>query len=105
MDKLLPSTRTTNLKNIPIKVYLPMSNCVLQTLVPPVISGTENEVQTVGTALQKHMSDLFPSRRTCILARPILHGIAIPMSTPLVDLLYQAMYVDGFLHISIVMMS
>lgn len=92
----------TSLKSVPIKVYLPVSNRVLQAVVPP---STDGQAQTVGTALHTHMPDLFPSRRTCVLARPLLHGVVLPMQAPLAQLLPVAMYLDGFLHITILMMA
>ncbi|KAK7205164.1 autophagy protein Apg5-domain-containing protein [Myxozyma melibiosi] len=100
--KLLPS-ETSSLRHIPIKIYLPSSNKVLQTLVPPHLSP--KEPHTVGTALHKFLPDLFPSRRTCLLARPILHGAFLGMTVPLAELLSECMYTDGYLHICIVMIA
>jgi autophagy-related protein 5 len=71
--------------------------------VPPLAS--DGQLQTVGTALNSRMPDLFPSRRTCVLARPLIHGVVAPMQAPLAHLLNVAMYLDGFLHISILMMA
>ena len=48
---------------------------------------------------------LFQSPRTAIIARPVLHGIVIPMQTPLVELLKDGVYMDGFLHVTVAMMS
>lgn len=62
-------------------------------------------VQTVGSALNFKIPQLFPSKRTCILARPMIHGVEIPLSVPLLELIQEALYPDGFLHVSIVMMS
>lgn len=101
-DRLL-ALSNLNIKYVPIKVYLPMSNRPLQTLVKPTTeSGDPN---TVGGALNEHLPDLFPSKRRNIIARPILHGCVAPMTAPLGELLNEAMYIDGFLHITIVLMS
>ncbi|KAK9477794.1 autophagy protein Apg5-domain-containing protein [Lipomyces japonicus] len=101
--KVLPPDPCSSLRNVPIKIYLPSGNKVLQSLVSPMISS--REPHTVGTALHQHLPHLFPSRRTCLLARPILHGVVVGMTTPLADLLYECMYTDGYLHIAISMIS
>ncbi|KAK9238051.1 autophagy protein Apg5-domain-containing protein [Lipomyces kononenkoae] len=100
--KILPPDPYT-LRHIPIKIYLPSSNKMLQALVPPSISP--RELHTVGTALHAHLPQLFPSRRTCLLARPVLHGVILNMAIPLAELLYECMYTDGYLHICITMIS
>ncbi|CAN6607429.1 autophagy protein 5 [Trichomonascus vanleenenianus] len=101
--RLLPNT-ATNLRYVPVKVYLPVTNKMLQRLIRPTLED-KREPQTVGTALHEHLTELFPSRRTCIRARPLIHGIVIPLQAPLAELLAQCMFVDGFLHVSIVMIS
>lgn len=60
--------------------------------------------QTLGTALNNLLPILFPSRRAYILARPVMHGVVLPMSVPLGDLMREAMYPDGFLHVTLAMM-
>ena len=110
----------SSLKHIPIKLYLQGKTkiTVHQALVSPMINpeaqtrrdkdDTVQEAsipQTIGTALNSHLRGLFPSRRTCVVAKPVLHGRAMKMSDPLVEVFYTSMYPDGFLHISIIMMS
>lgn len=106
MDRIL--CPKPSIRNIPIKVYFPGSNTVHQALVSPVLKGENdkgsNNLATLGSALHAHFGQLFPSKRTCISARPLIHGIAIPLNAPLVDLLYDMMYSDGYLHLAIVMM-
>ena len=62
-------------------------------------------LQTIGTALHDIIPSIFPSRRNPVLARPVLHGAVLPMNAILVDLVKEATYADGFLHVGIVMMS
>lgn len=100
-DRLLPQS-PLKLKYVPLKIYLPMTNRPLQALVSPLKNG---EANTLGSALNEHMPDLFPSKRRNIVARPVLHGAVASMESPLGELLYGAMYLDGFLHITIVLMS
>lgn len=98
--KILPSR--ASLRNVPLRVYLPGSNKTIEAPLPSLKS--DSSPHTLGSALHSYLPEIFPSKRTCILARPVLHGVVVPMAADLVDLLYQAMYTDGFLHVSVVMM-
>lgn len=103
------------LRHIPLKIYLPSSPSassptaaghlrVVQSLVTPALQGTR-EPQTLGSALYSLLPTLFPSRRTPILAKPVLHGAVVPMSAVLEELLRGAAYLDGWLHLGVVMMG
>ncbi len=65
-------------------------------------SGT-GQPQTLGTALHTLLPNLFPSRRTPVLARPVLHGAVVPMGSHLEELVRCAAYADGWLGVVIVM--
>ncbi|MCJ1345487.1 autophagy protein 5 [Peltigera leucophlebia] len=115
------------LRHIPLKIYLPSSSSspaaanegsassptrpvsgghlrVVQSLITPTASGTR-EPQTLGSALHMLLPALFPSRRTPILAKPVLHGCVVPMGAPVEELLRNAAYLDGWLHLGVVMMG
>lgn len=103
------------LRHIPLKVYLPSSPTassptagshlrVVQSLVTPTVSGTR-ELQTLGSALHMLLPALFPSRRTPILAKPVLHGAVVPMGALVEELLRGAAYLDGWLHLGVVMIG
>lgn len=116
----------TPLRHIPLKIYLPSSSSpsvadessssshtrpvsgghlrVVQSLITPTASGTR-EPQTLGSALHMLLPALFPSRRTPILAKPVLHGCVVPMGAPVEELLRHAAYLDGWLHLGVVMMG
>lgn len=118
---LLPS----QFRHIPIRVYLPSAPNedptkaqikVLQSHVPPFITPAslnpaaqrmpvQGQPQTLGTALHTMLPNLFPSRRTPILGRPMLHGAVVPMSANLEELARWACYADGWLGIVVVMNS
>ena len=120
-SSLLPS----QFRNIPMRVYLPSSPDqdpnkaqikVLQSHVPPFIPPVspnpatqrmpaQGQPQTLGTALHTMLPNLFPSRRTPILGRPILHGAAVPMGANLEELARWACYADGWLGVVVVMNS
>ncbi len=63
------------------------------------------EPQTLGTALHALLPTLFPSRRTPILAKAVLHGAAVPMSALVEELMRTAAYLDGWVHLGVVMMG
>ena len=102
------------LRHIPLKIYLPSSPSaseatsghlrVVQSLITPTLAGTR-EPQSLGTALHALLPTLFPSRRTPILAKPVLHGSVVPMRAPVEDLLRTTAYLDGWLHLGVVMLS
>jgi autophagy-related protein 5 len=113
-NSLLPQT----FRNIPIRIYLPSgpngekaSIKVLQAHIPPTISSTSSAArvsmtpQTLGTALRGLIPSLFPSSRTPVLARTVLHGAVVPLGTHLEELARNATYADGWLGIVVVMNS
>jgi autophagy-related protein 5 len=65
----------------------------------------KGEVQTLGSALNQILPSLFPSRRDPILAEPILHGASVPFRAPLEELMREAAYPDGWIHLSIAMLN
>lgn len=116
------------IRHVPIKVYLPTtipsrratpsagtetetsstvqpraSLKVVQTLVPPMTPGKTQ--QTFGTALHSMLPTVFPSRRSYIHAHAVLHGVVVPLTAPVLDLMRAATYADGFLHVAVVMVS
>lgn len=111
---LLPQT----FRNIPIRIYLPSgpdgekaSIKVLQAHIPPTINTTSaagragTAAQTLGTALRGLIPSLFPSSRTPVLARTVLHGAVVPLTSHLEELARNAAYADGWLGIAVVMNS
>jgi autophagy-related protein 5 len=61
--------------------------------------------QTIGTALNQILPSLFPSRRSPLLAQPVLHGAVLPLNAGVEELVRAAAYLDGWLHIAVVMMG
>ncbi|PBP21732.1 ATG5 protein [Diplocarpon rosae] len=103
---------STPLRNIPLRIYIPTSPTsssplasikIVQTLVPP--RNENGEVLTLGSALNAALPSLFPSRRDAIVAEPILHGAAVPFRAPLEDLMREASYADGWVHLSVLMID
>ncbi|KAH0369044.1 autophagy protein 5, partial [Aureobasidium melanogenum] len=110
----------TPLRNIPIKFYLPTapptsssgegseaepaqaSIRTVQGLVAP--SAATRQPNLLGIALNEILPTVFPSRRTSLLAVPVLHGAVVPMNAPVEELMRAAAFTDGFLHIVIAML-
>jgi hypothetical protein len=90
-------------RNIPIRIFLPPPHTPVTPLVAPRLS--EVEEQSVGTALHQVLPALFPSRRTCLFARPVCHGVIVPMTAHLGELSDIFCGGDGWLDIVVVMMS
>ncbi|SMR57348.1 unnamed protein product [Zymoseptoria tritici ST99CH_3D1] len=115
-----------SLRHIPLKLYLPTSSSsllpadpipedpsttpsssahlrVVQSLIPLHIPGTKSP-QTLGTALNKILPTIFPSRRSPIYARVVLHGVALPLGVELQGLMLNGGgFGDGWLHLGVVM--
>jgi autophagy-related protein 5 len=51
------------------------------------------------------LPSLFPSRRSPLLAQAVLHGAVVPLGADVDDLVRTAAYLDGWLHVVIVMMG
>ncbi|KAL1976617.1 hypothetical protein VTN31DRAFT_2899 [Thermomyces dupontii] len=110
-------------RNVPVRVFLPLSPetgklslRVLQSPIPPSISNNQTssrssiasgpqQPQTVGTALHSLLPNLFPSKRTPVLAKPVLHGSVLPMSAPIEEVARCAAYGDGWLSIVVRMVG
>ncbi|GAB1737662.1 hypothetical protein NU219Hw_g2076t1 [Hortaea werneckii] len=111
------------LRHVPVKFYLPTSSAtdpagadtipeetkaaghvrVVQSLIP--LQLPSKQPQTLGTALNSVLPSIFPSRRNPLLAQPVLHGAAVPMGANLAELGRAAGYLDGFLHVVVVMLA
>ena len=102
------------IRHIPFKIYLPSSPTlaeptsghlrVVQSLVAPYVPGSR-ETQTLGTVLHSLLPALFPSRRTGVLAKAILHGAVVPLSAPIEELMRSASYLDGWIHVGVFMLG
>lgn len=113
-------------RNVPIRIFLPLppdaespSLKVFQSPLPPSIPtssvsasqilparGSPNtQPQTVGMALHSLLPNLFPSRRTPVLAKPVLHGAVLPMSAPIEEVVRSSAYGDGWAYIVVRMVG
>lgn len=113
-------------RNVPFRFFLPLppdsgapSLKVVQSPLPPILppssmaasqatlprTSPTSQPQTLGTALHSLLPHLFPSRRTPVLAKPVLHGAAVPMSAPVEEVVRSSAYGDGWVYIVIRMMG
>lgn len=81
-----------------ISPLIPISTATTagQMRIPTSSQGTP---QTIGTALHSLLPSLFPSRRSPILAKPLLHGAVVPMNAVLEEVASKACYADGWVNI------
>ncbi|SZF04717.1 unnamed protein product [Blumeria hordei] len=95
----------SRLKHIPIRLYLPpppLAAVAYQAVQQPITPETSpGEVQTLGSALALMLPSLFQGSIESAQAEPILHGAPVPLYAPLEELMREAAYADGWLHICI----
>ncbi|KAF1998050.1 autophagy protein 5 [Amniculicola lignicola CBS 123094] len=119
-QKLLNPSGVT-LRHLPVKLYLPHASStsssaiqedneaapgslrVVQALITP--SASNRQPQTIGTALNQILPELFPSRRQPLLAQAVLHGSTLPLTVSVEELVRAVAYLDGWLHVAVVMMA
>ena len=65
----------------------------------------KGQPHTIGTALNQILPTLFPSRRSPLLAQAVLHGAVLPLGANVEELIRATAYLDGWLHIAVVMMG
>lgn len=113
-------------RNVPIRIFLPLppdeqssSLKVVQSPLPPSIpisnvhssqsissrSSPGMQLQTIGGVLHTLLPNLFPSRRTPVLAKPVLHGAVLPMSAPIEEVVRSSAYGDGWAYVVVRMMG
>ncbi|KAJ5222296.1 uncharacterized protein N7469_008536 [Penicillium citrinum] len=113
-------------RNVPIRIFLPLppdeespSLKVVQSPLPPSVpsssiqssqfvssrSSPSMQPQTIGGVLHTLLPNLFPSRRTPVLAKPVLHGAVLPMSAPIEEVVRSAAYGDGWAYVVVRMMG
>ncbi|CAO2648957.1 Nn.00g099060.m01.CDS01 [Neocucurbitaria sp. VM-36] len=116
INQKLLNPQGVNLRHLPVRLYLPHAASdspkeeaspgslrVVQSLVP--LNLSSRQPQTIGTALNQILPTLFPSRRSPLLAQAVLHGAVLPLSASVEELIRATAYLDGWLHIAVVMMG
>ncbi|RMZ74031.1 autophagy 5 [Pyrenophora seminiperda CCB06] len=116
INQKLLNPQGVNLRHLPVRLYLPHAASegvqeesapgslrIVQRLVTPKLSS--RQPQTMGTALNQILPTLFPSRRSPLLAQAVLHGAVLPLTASVEELVRATAYLDGWLHIAVVMMG
>lgn len=101
-EKIIPGANA--IRNIPLKIHQTLPEV---KVVQPTVKATNNEKNTtLGEVLHKEFPQWFPkSGGTPELAKPIIQGIEVPLEFSLADLYYKLVSLDGFLHVSICLIS
>lgn len=102
MPSVLPREKET-VRSLPIKVYLPMSNQCIAAIVKPETEA--GKLATVGESLHLHLPTFFPGVKKSDIAKAVVHGVEIPLDAVLASVYYMAVYPDGWLHLSLVMVE
>ncbi|KAL0074049.1 autophagy protein Apg5-domain-containing protein [Phycomyces blakesleeanus] len=86
-------------RHIPLRLYMPYKCPPIQELVP---GNTEEHPLLIGDAMTRILPDLFPSddQEECD-AIPVIHGVPLPLDTPLGWASDNLCFADNFLHIVI----
>lgn len=113
-------------RNVPIRIFLPLPPGeesgllkVVQSPLPPSIATSSiqssqsissrlspaMQLQTIGGVLHTLLPNLFPSRRTPVLAKPVLHGAVLPMSAPIEEIVRSSAYGDGWAYVVVRMVG
>ncbi|KAH7391828.1 autophagy protein 5 [Pyrenochaeta sp. MPI-SDFR-AT-0127] len=116
INQKLLNPQGVNLRHLPVRLYLPHAASdslkevaspgslrVVQSLITPNLSS--RQPQTIGTALNQILPTLFPGTRRPLLAQAVLHGAVLPLSATVEELIRATTYLDGWLHIAVVMMG
>ncbi|KAI5779475.1 autophagy protein Apg5-domain-containing protein [Geopyxis carbonaria] len=104
-EKLLMSSYRS-IRSIPLRLYIPSAPRVIQEPISPFqVNQDKKKVQLLGTVLHQILPELFPTKRFPVFARPVIHGAVVAMNTPVIELMYATVYTDGFLHITLAMIS
>ncbi|KAF7724870.1 autophagy protein 5 [Apophysomyces ossiformis] len=98
--RLLETTASQPLRNIPLRLYLPEQCPVIQELVPAdeIVS---DPARSLGEVVSKILPDLFSPTLTENIAIPVIHGISLPLDTPIIWAAENLSFADNFLHIVI----
>jgi len=117
-QKFLNPPPGSELRHVPIKIYLPSAALstsdagneprmgtlkVVQSLVTPCFET--GKPQTLGSTLNTILPTVFPSKRSYIFAHAVLHGAVLPLAAHVQELMRAAAYADGFLHIAVVLVG
>ncbi|KAL4928324.1 autophagy protein 5 [Aspergillus undulatus] len=99
-----PTIQTSQTQAMSQSVLISASRVSVSSPAPGTSAG-QVQTQTIGTALNSLLPHLFPSRRAPVLAKPVLHGAAVPMSAPVEEVVRAAAYGDGWVYIVVRMMG
>ncbi|KAI7906481.1 autophagy protein Apg5-domain-containing protein [Cokeromyces recurvatus] len=92
---------SNQLQHIPLRIYLPENCPIIQELVP-FHSDTEKEIiPTIGDILKRLIPDLFIENELDPNIEIIIHGIELPLDTPVHWAYENLSFADNFLHIVI----
>ncbi|KAI7874716.1 autophagy protein 5 [Lichtheimia hyalospora FSU 10163] len=84
------------LRYIPLRIYLPDGCPVIQEPVSYIEEGYE---RSLGQVLGEILPDIFPPSENEHTGYPVIHGITLPLDTPIAWASLNLSYADHFLHL------
>ncbi|KAI9351909.1 putative autophagy protein [Pilaira anomala] len=100
VNRQLVEFSDSNLRNIPFRIYLPDNCPVIQELISFYGDSEKEIVPTIETVLRKTVPELL-DQETLETISIIVHGIELPLDTPMNWAYENLSFADNFLHIVI----
>ncbi|KAL1936595.1 hypothetical protein VTP01DRAFT_729 [Rhizomucor pusillus] len=101
--RLINDVNGQTLRNIPLRLYLPEQCPVIQEPVSYTKAGQEDDTRSLGSVLNEILPDVFPpdTHEAQAPASVVIHGISIPLDTPIAWMSQNMSFADNFLHLVI----
>ncbi|KAG2200649.1 hypothetical protein INT47_005805 [Mucor saturninus] len=102
VNRQLVEYSNSSLRNIPLRIYLPDNCPVIQEPVSFYGDSEKQETLTVKDVLRKLIPDLFVSEETLHLISILVHGVELPLDTPISWAYENLSFADNFLHVVVI---
>ncbi|CAO3652331.1 unnamed protein product [Mucor hiemalis] len=102
VKKQLVEYSASNLRNIPLRIYLPDECPVIQELVSFYGDSEKDVSPSTREILQKMVPELFSTEEMLASISVVIHGVEIPLDTPINWAYENLSFADNFLHIAVI---
>lgn len=102
VKKQLVEYSASNLRNIPLRIYLPDDCPVIQELIPYYGDSEKETSPSTREILQKAVPELFTAEEMLASISVIIHGVELPLDTPINWAYENLSFADNFLHIAVI---
>lgn len=103
---LTPVSSSNNIKGSQlIKLYLPNFQVLLFAIdAAETVNSGGGIGKSLGVVLNSVVPDLFPSKRTCVLVKPMAHGVDLDLKWGWKEVQKITRFADGFVHVNLVLL-